>query len=302
MSLRPVTAGDIAALTDVLADPVLNRFLARDFTDPAQLRGLVDRGLLDDGPPGTGVFVVEKDGAVAGVAHLGVSTQLPGDVLECGWCVAREHWGTGLAEEVACTLIDTGLELRGAVFALVDEENTRARRFAARVGLLDVGGGLHHGTPHRVFAALPAAAEGVHHVELWVADLAAAEKTFGWLFTELGWREYQRWDRGVSWRRGNGYVVVEDSPARTGGRHERTAPGVNHLALHAGTRADVDRIAAAAPERGWRLMFADRHPHAGGPDHYAAYLENSDGFEVELVATPPWRSRTRGVIPTLSIG
>ncbi|MEV4066827.1 hypothetical protein [Nonomuraea dietziae] len=32
-----------------------------------------------------------------------------------------------------------------------------------------------------------------------------------------------------------------------------------------------------------RLMFADRHPHAGGPAHYAAYLENEQGFEVELV-------------------
>jgi hypothetical protein len=27
----------------------------------------------------------------------------------------------------------------------------------------------------------------------------------------------------------------------------------------------------------------DRYPHAGGPDHCAAYLENEDGFEVELV-------------------
>jgi len=31
-------------------------------------------------------------------------------------------------------------------------------------------------------------------------------------------------------------------------------------------------------------MFRDRHPHAGGPRTYAAYLENVDGFEVELVA------------------
>ena len=37
--------------------------------------------------------------------------------------------------------------------------------------------------------------------------------------------------------------------------------------------------------RGWRLLFADRHPHAGGPEHYGAYLENEDGFEVELVAS-----------------
>lgn len=31
-------------------------------------------------------------------------------------------------------------------------------------------------------------------------------------------------------------------------------------------------------------MFPDRHPYAGGAQHYAAYLENDDGFEVELVA------------------
>jgi hypothetical protein len=47
----------------------------------------------------------------------------------------------------------------------------------------------------------------------------------------------------------------------------------------------VDELTAAAEEHGWMLMFADRHPHAGGPEHYAAYLENGDGFEVELVAT-----------------
>ncbi|MGB3443185.1 MAG: GNAT family N-acetyltransferase [Actinophytocola sp.] len=286
-TLRPVEERDTGALIDLLADPVLSRFLARDLTDPDEVRRLVGGGLRHDGPPGTGVFVVEKDGGVAGVAHLRVSAQLPGGVLESGWCVAREHWGTGLAAEVATTLIDTGLELNGAVFALVNEENTRARRFAARVGFLDIGGGTHHGAAHRVFLALPTAPEGVHHVELWVADLAAAERTFGWLFAELGWREYQRWDRGVSWRRGNSYVVVEDSPAGTGDRHERTAPGINHLALHAGTRADVDRITSAAQEHGWQLMFADRHPHAGGQDHYAAYLENADGFEVELVSTRP---------------
>jgi hypothetical protein len=31
-------------------------------------------------------------------------------------------------------------------------------------------------------------------------------------------------------------------------------------------------------------MFADRHPYAGGPQHYAAFLQNEDGYEVEIVA------------------
>ena len=40
----------------------------------------------------------------------------------------------------------------------------------------------------------------------------------------------------------------------------------------------------ACAEGGWTLMFADTHPYAGGPTHYAAYLESGEGFEVELVA------------------
>jgi catechol 2,3-dioxygenase-like lactoylglutathione lyase family enzyme len=119
-------------------------------------------------------------------------------------------------------------------------------------------------------------------VELWVPDLARAEATFGWILTELGWTEHQRWTAGVSWKLGETYVVVEQSPAVTG-PHDRMKAGLNHLALHAGTRQDVDRLTEKSEANGWRLMFADRHPHAGGPDHYAAFLENEDGFEIELV-------------------
>jgi hypothetical protein len=66
--------------------------------------------------------------------------------------------------------------------------------------------------------------------------------------------------------------------------HDRKAPGLNHLALAVPERWMVDRIVSEAPAHGWRLMFADRHPYAGGAHHYAAYLENDEGFEVEVVA------------------
>lgn len=56
---------------------------------------------------------------------------------------------------------------------------------------------------------------------------------------------------------------------------------------HAGDQAQVDGLTAAAAENGWSLMFADKHPHAGGPQTYAAYLSNADGYEVELIASNP---------------
>ncbi len=66
--------------------------------------------------------------------------------------------------------------------------------------------------------------------------------------------------------------------------HERRGPGVNHLVFRAGSPEEVEALTRASVERGFTLMFAELHPHAGGPEHYAAYLHNADGFEVELVA------------------
>ena len=64
-------------------------------------------------------------------------------------------------------------------------------------------------------------------------------------------------------------------------------PGLNHIAFHAADQEQVEKLVAVAPSNGWRLMFAGRHPYAGGDGHYAAYLENSDGFEAEIVAPNP---------------
>jgi catechol 2,3-dioxygenase-like lactoylglutathione lyase family enzyme len=124
----------------------------------------------------------------------------------------------------------------------------------------------------------------INHIEFWVPDLDRAVASFGWLLTSMGYRLYQDWPAGRSWGAGHTYVVVEQSPARTASRHDRCRPGLNHLAFHVASRDQVDELTAEAQLHGWRLMFADQHPFAGGPEHYAAYLENADGFEVELVA------------------
>jgi catechol 2,3-dioxygenase-like lactoylglutathione lyase family enzyme len=140
-----------------------------------------------------------------------------------------------------------------------------------------------------VFTGLADTTGGLHHIELWVPDVARSADSIGWLLAELGWQPAQHWLHGVSWHLGSTYLVIEASPDRSAAEYDRHRPGLNHLALHAGDRARVDALTAAALRRGWRLLFADRHPHAGGDHQYAAYLEDKDGFEIELVAAdgPP---------------
>ncbi|WP_433369607.1 VOC family protein [Actinoplanes sp. CA-142083] len=123
---------------------------------------------------------------------------------------------------------------------------------------------------------------GLHHVELWVPDLAGSCGPWGWLLGALGWEPFQEWPAGRSWRLGDVYIVLEQSPALSGGVHDRLAPGLNHLAFTVGGRDDVDRLTLAAQQNGWSLLFPDRHPNAGGPESYAAYLEDNWGYEVEL--------------------
>jgi len=129
-----------------------------------------------------------------------------------------------------------------------------------------------------------------HHVELWVPDLLRAAHEWGWLLTELGWSAFRSWGDGRSWRLGGTYLVVEQSPDLDDDTHRRRRPGLNHLAFHCGPRARLDSLVEAGGQHGWQLMFADRHPYAGGLQHCAGYLENSDGFEVELVS----RRQVRG--------
>ncbi|MCK2221231.1 VOC family protein [Actinomadura sp. ATCC 31491] len=131
----------------------------------------------------------------------------------------------------------------------------------------------------------PGGAGVLHHVEIWVPDLGRAVRSWGWLLESLGYRTFQEWPDGRSWRLGETYLVLERSPALSADRHDRRRPGLNHLAFHAGGRAEVDALTARAPAHGWTLLFPERHPHAGGERHYAAYLADEDGFEVELVAT-----------------
>ncbi|GAB3563407.1 GNAT family N-acetyltransferase [Amycolatopsis endophytica] len=289
LRLRGLHAADTEAVVRVFADPAMSRYFEADFSDPDQCRASIARRLTYTGPDGTGHWVIERDGTVIGLAHLRPSAELPGDLMEIGYFLDRAHGGQGLATEAAAALLRHGFTALGlpAVWALIHESNVASQNLARRLGFTDVGGGEHYGAPHRVFVALPGTAGQWHHVEVWVPDLARAEASFGWLLGELGWREHQRWPGGVSWKLGTGYLVVEQSPALTGDHHDRCAPGLNHLALHAGPADRLDALVTAARDHGWRALFEDRYPHAGGADHYAAYLENADGFEVELVAESP---------------
>lgn len=124
----------------------------------------------------------------------------------------------------------------------------------------------------------------LHHLTLWVPDLDRAEPPWRWLLEELGYTLDRSLDRVLVFRHPGGMAVAleQSSDMVPGMLYSRLRPGVNHIAFGLESASAFDAIVAKAADHGWSLLPADRHPIAGGAR--VAYLEDVDGFEVELVA------------------
>ncbi|MEH7224648.1 VOC family protein [Bacillus sp. JJ1566] len=125
----------------------------------------------------------------------------------------------------------------------------------------------------------------LHHVEVYVSNLEKSIAFWGWFLMELGYKKYQEWDSGVSWKYGETYLVFVQVEERFKDvPYHRCRVGLNHLAFHAQSREHVDEMTKMLKEKGTPILYADKTPFAGGEDYYAVYFEDPDRIKVELVA------------------
>lgn len=125
----------------------------------------------------------------------------------------------------------------------------------------------------------------LHHIELYVSDLERTVNFWGWFLEEMGYESFQEWESGKSWRLGGMYIVFVQAKARfLDVPYHRGRVGLNHLAFHASSRQHVDEVTRKLKDRGISVLYADKHPFAGGEDHYAVFFEDPDRMKVELVA------------------
>lgn len=126
----------------------------------------------------------------------------------------------------------------------------------------------------------------LHHIELNVSDLKESVQFWGWLLEELGYSVYQKWDWGQSWILAHTYIVFVQTDNRflEDGYHRRRI-GLNHLAFHGESKEHIDEITEELIARGVAILYLDKHPYAGGVDHYAVFFEDPDRIKVEIVAS-----------------
>ncbi|HGY10605.1 MAG TPA: hypothetical protein ENK37_11250 [Oceanithermus profundus] len=125
----------------------------------------------------------------------------------------------------------------------------------------------------------------IHHVELYVGSLKASRAFWEPFLEQLGYRRYQTWEGGVSFYLDPSYLVlVEVEPAHRAAGYHRKRIGLNHIAFHANSRAQVDDLTDWVVANGYTLLYPERHPYAAGPNYYALFCEDPDRIKVEVVA------------------
>ena len=126
----------------------------------------------------------------------------------------------------------------------------------------------------------------LHHVELYVRDVERSRAFWTPFMGLLGYAE-DRWSQGVNYRLGefDPYVSLVQAPddQLEAGYHRRRV-GLNHLALRATSRAQVDAVRRWLAEGGHPLLYDDRFPFATAPGYYAVFCEDPDRIKLEVVA------------------
>ena len=123
----------------------------------------------------------------------------------------------------------------------------------------------------------------IHHIEIYVSDLAKSVEFWSWFLESLGYSLHQDWIEGKSWKLGDTYIVFVQVKARfTDVPYHRCRVGLNHLAFHGKSRQHIDEIARQLKNRGVKLLYPEQHPTAAG--NYGVFFEDPDRIKVEVVA------------------
>ncbi len=126
----------------------------------------------------------------------------------------------------------------------------------------------------------------IHHIEIYVSDLKRTILFWEWLLTKkFTYEIFQKWDRGISFKLGETYIVfVQTEKKYLSNPYNRKNTGLNHLAFHCSSKEFVDTLTKELKEKNINILYADKHPYAGGENYYAVFFEDPDRIKVEVVA------------------
>jgi len=128
----------------------------------------------------------------------------------------------------------------------------------------------------------------VHHLDLNVSDPERSAEFYDRVLGSLGYRrENLPPDPGFDWIAPAefGRFSIGLVRARKTGPYDRYGPGIQHLALRAESREEVDELYHMLMSMKVTILDAPREYPEYEPGYYAVFFLDPDGIKLELVFT-----------------
>jgi catechol 2,3-dioxygenase-like lactoylglutathione lyase family enzyme len=132
----------------------------------------------------------------------------------------------------------------------------------------------------------------INHLDLTVSDLAVSVPFYDTVLAHLGLERIEPTGTGSGrpvWHAKHealrlfGIALCAAGPAQRGRRHDRYAPGLHHVAFHAASRDDVDRLYRLLLEMGATILDPPADYAQYGKVYYALFFADPDGLKLEFV-------------------
>jgi len=155
--LRGWRESDFAALTAMMADPDVARYLTVDGRPPDNVQTWRSMAVFVGhwALRGYGLFAVEERATGAFVGRVGPWRPEGWPGFEIGWGLARAYWGRGYATEAARAAGDWAFAAFGLenVISLIHVDNVASQAVARRLGERPQSATMHAGQPHTIWSA-----------------------------------------------------------------------------------------------------------------------------------------------------
>lgn len=136
---QPELPGDLSMIYQLQSDPVAMRYIRPPDQDVEVVKNRVlEWAAYSAQNPGLGVWLLHfiDGGAFAGYCVLREAEWKHGNDLEIGYAVTPDHWGKGLATEIAKALCQYAFDRFKVDFliAFIDPENAASQRVLEKCG------------------------------------------------------------------------------------------------------------------------------------------------------------------------
>ena len=114
------------------------------------------------------------------------------------------------------------------------------------------------------------------HIEIYVSDLENSFKFYSWLLPKFGFKVFQEWDEGFSYRKNDFYIVfIQTKGQYLPSTYHRCHVGLNHLAFHCDKIETIDHIHQYCLDNHLALLYEENYPYAAGKEFYAVFFWRS---------------------------